>query len=286
MARIARLPERGYVAVEGPDAEKFLQGLITNDMEQLKSARAIHAGLLSPQGKILFEFMVVRTEGGFDLETERARAPDLVKRLGLYRLRAKVEIADRADSGDVYAAWGEGPSAVETDGYIDPRLAALGRRFQRPADAAVTGTESASAYHAHRIALGVPEASMDYVLGDTFPHEACLDLLSGVAFDKGCFVGQEVVSRMEHRGSARKRFVIAHGASTLPPAQTEITAATETGRAVIGTMGSSVGQAGLALVRLDRVSEALQAGFAFSADAVEVSLTVPSWAPYALPAAK
>jgi folate-binding protein YgfZ len=282
MARIARLPERGTVAVEGPDAHKFLQDLITNDLDLLKSQSAVHAGLLSPQGKILFEFIVVPSERGFVLETARARAADLVKRLTLYKLRAKIEIADRSEDQDVYAAWGEGAEQVAPEAYADPRLPGLGVRLIRAKDAVIADAEDASAYDAHRIALGVPEADKDYALGDTFPHEACFDILHGVAFDKGCFVGQEVVSRMQHRGTARKRFVIVAGDAPLPPAKTEVTTGEEPARAVIGTIGSSEGPTGLALVRLDRAAEAMAKGHKIKAGDVDVALRVPPWAPYAL----
>jgi folate-binding protein YgfZ len=284
MARIARLPERSTVAVEGPDAHKFLQDLITNDLDLLKSQNAVHAGLLSPQGKILFEFIVVPTERGFVLDTVRARAKDLVKRLTLYKLRAKIEISDRSEDQDVYAAWGEGAEQVARDGYADPRLPGLGVHIVRAKDTAIAEAEDAAAYEAHRIALGVPEADKDYALGDTFPHEACFDILHGVAFDKGCFVGQEVVSRMQHRGTARKRFVIVEGNAALPPAKTEVTAGEESSRAVIGAMGSSAGTSGLALVRLDRAAEMLAKGQKIMAGDVEVTLRAPSWAPYALSA--
>jgi tRNA-modifying protein YgfZ len=284
MAWIARLPERSTVAVEGPDAEKFLQDLITNDLDLLKSQSAVHAGLLSPQGKILFEFIVVPSDSGFVLETGRARAKDLVKRLSLYKLRAKIDIVDRGEGQDVYAAWGDGTSDVAPDAYIDPRLPELGVRFIRPSDTAVADADHGEAYEAHRIALGVPDADKDYALGDTFPHEACFDVLHGVAFEKGCFVGQEVVSRMQHRGTARKRFVIVTADAPLPPPKTEITAGTQPARAVIGVMGSTAGTSGLALVRLDRAAEALAKGQKIMAGDGEVTLRVPSWAPYTLSA--
>jgi folate-binding protein YgfZ len=200
-----------------------------------------------------------------------------VKRLGLYKLRAAVQIADRSAEEDVYAAWGDGGGAID-GAYEDPRLATLGWRFTRPSASPPSGAEPDSAYHAHRIALGVPEAELDYVLGDTFPHEACFDVLGGVAFDKGCFIGQEVVSRMQHRGTARKRIVLVSGSGSLPAAGTEITA----GPASIGSMGSSVGEQGLALVRLDRAGEAMEAGTPIEAGGVRLSLRVPAWASYRL----
>lgn len=277
MPRIARLSERSTVAVEGPDAKKFLQGIVTGDMDQLCGQPAIHTALLSPQGKILFEFFVSPLDGGFRLETSRSRARDLTTRLGLYKLRAAVQIADHGSERDVYAAWGDGGGAIDGS-YPDPRLAGLGWRFTRASTTPLAGAEAGIAYHAHRIALGVPEAELDYALGDTFPHEACFDLLGGVSFDKGCFVGQEVVSRMQHRGTARKRFVMVRGKADLPASRTEIMA----GPAAIGIMGSSVGGMGLALVRLDRAAEAIAAGTPFRAADIELELAVPPWAPYAL----
>lgn len=277
MLSIAHLPERSIVAVEGGDAEKFLQGIITGDMDALGMQGAIHSALLSPQGKIMFEFMVVRAGEGFRLETSRSRAAELVRRLGLYKLRAAVQIADRSAEEAVYAAWGDGGGAGE-HAYADPRLPTLGWRFAQPHGAMQPDAEPADAYHAHRIDLGVPEAELDYALGETFPHEACLDVLGGVSFDKGCFIGQEVVSRMQHRGTARRRFVMVQGSTKLPPARTEITA----GDVAIGAMGSSVGARGLALVRLDRAAEAMEAGTSLRAGDVEVELSVPPWAPYAL----
>jgi folate-binding protein YgfZ len=284
MARIARLPERSTVTVEGPDAQKFLQDLITNDLDLLTTQSAVHAGLLSPQGKILFEFIVVPSDRGFVLDIVRARAAELVKRLTLYKLRAKIAISDRGEDQDVYAAWGDGASRIAPDAYADPRLPELGVRVIRAKEDAIAGASDLAAYEAHRIGLGVPEADTDYALGDTFPHEACFDILHGVAFDKGCFVGQEVVSRMEHRGTARKRFVILEGNATLPPAKTEVTAGAESARAVVGVMGSHAGTLGLALVRLDRAAEALAKGQTIMVGDVEVTLRVPWWAPYTLSA--
>jgi tRNA-modifying protein YgfZ len=286
-ANIALLADRGVVRVGGDDAERLLQGIITNDMGLLARQSALHAALLAPQGKILFDFFVVKAPGGFLLETAKEKAAELAKRLTMYRLRAKVEIADVSAAHRVLAAWGTASQGADasagTIAFADPRLAALGWRII--ADAAHSpgvggATEvGAEAYHAHRIALGVPEGGKDYAFGDAFPHEADLDLLSGVSFDKGCFVGQEVVSRMQHRGHARKRVVPIEGEAVLSSGA-DVTA----GAAAIGKVGSVAGRQALATVRLDRWVEAKTKGEPVAAGGVAISLRQPSWAAFDLAA--
>lgn len=285
--RASLLADRAVLRVSGGEAAKFLQGLITNDIGKANAGRAIHAGLLSPQGKLLFDFFVVGAGDGYLVDVAKDQASNLAKRLGFYKLRADVEIAEQSSLA-VAAAWNGTPELPEgAVAFPDPRLAELGQRiiFASGGGPAALGCESASeqAYHAHRIALGVPEGGRDYAYGDTYPHEALFDQLSGVDFTKGCFVGQEVVSRMEHRGTARKRIVQVEAEETsLPPSGTEITAA----GVPVGTLGSSDGRLGLALVRLDRAEAALAAGQPLMAADVKVRLRTQPWARFRLDAAK
>jgi len=283
--KVALLADRAVVRVRGTGARAFLQGLITNDIDKAKAGRAIHAGLLTPQGKLLFDFIVVPVGDGFLLDVVKARAGELVQRLGFYRLRAQVEIAEEP-SFAIGGAWGARPKPrVGAIIYADPRLADLGQRILIPAGANLLDLGCAIAtedeYHARRIALGIPEGGRDYAYGDVFPHEALFDQLAGVDFTKGCFVGQEVVSRMEHRGTARKRIVGVEGEGPLPPSGTEITA----GGAPVGTLGSVSGRAGLALIRLDRAEEAKAAGLPLSAGEMIVALRIPDWARFTSTAA-
>lgn len=289
---IAVLKDRGVVSVTGPDAEKLLAGLVTNDMAQLAEQPALYAALLSPQGKILFDFLVVRTEGGFLLDTVRGKAADLVKRLSMYKLRADVAIRDATEDFVVAAVWGSDEGAAPTgaaDGahvFADPRLAALGARVLAEAKGAdevlanIGERVPAEAYHAHRIGLGVPEGGRDFVLGDTFPHEALMDQLGGVSFTKGCFVGQEVVSRMEHRTTVRKRVVPVVAEAALPAGPLPVLAA----EAEIGRLGSVAGTRGLALLRLDRVAEAQRAGLALTAGGVPLRVELPPFATFRIEA--
>ncbi|MBX9591651.1 MAG: hypothetical protein K2X43_20355 [Hyphomonadaceae bacterium] len=282
-AKIALLPDRGVVRVAGEDAERLLQGVITNDIDLLGKQSAIHAALLTPQGKVLFEFFVTKARGGFLLETAKDQAAALAKRLAMYKLRAKVDFRESSAEYAVLAAWGgELPNPGETEhmvSFLDPRLPEMGLRvladatFAGKVAAATSGIEASEEdYHAHRAALGVPEAGRDYVLGDIFPHEANFDLLQGVSFSKGCFVGQEVVSRMQHRGTARKRIVIIEADHPLQ-AGDEIMA----GQAAIGAIGSVSGARALAIIRLDRAEEAQRKGEDLTAGGIAVAVRVPSY---------
>jgi folate-binding protein YgfZ len=272
--KTAVLEDRGVVRVSGEDALSLLQGLLTNDVEKLECGEARYAALLTPQGKILFDMLVVRVAGaggaGFLIDCAAAQAADLVRRLGFYKLRAKVAIANESATLSVVAGWGEEPQpATGGVSYADPRESGLGWRAILPRDEArALATDREAIYEAQRIAAGVPKGGVDFAYGDAFPHDANLDLLHGVDFDKGCYVGQEVVSRMRHRGAARKRVARVKLAGDPPPPGAPIL----DGALPVGTLGSSSGREALALVRLDRVEEAKAAGRALSADGVEVVL--------------
>lgn len=275
-ARIAILPDRTAVTVKGEEASAFLQGLLTNDLSQLAPDRAVHAGLLSPQGKILFDVIATRTADGLALDVARDKAAELAKRLMLYKLRAKVEIADRSADLGIVAVWEPTPDLqlMNAEYTADPRLSALGYRglYRLGTEDALLRTPgaepaAAEAYHAHRIALGVPEGGKDYPFGDTYPHEALFDQFHGVSFSKGCYVGQEVVSRMQHRATVKKRVTpVAAGAPLVPGTPVKA------GDVEIGTIGSVSGSRALALLRLDRAEEFQEKGVPLLAGGTMVTI--------------
>jgi folate-binding protein YgfZ len=276
-AHLAWLKDRGVVSVSGADARKLLQGIITNDMDLLDAQPAMLAGLLSPQGKVLFEFLVVRTADGYLLETARDQTAALAKRLSMYRLRSDVRIEDVSEAHVVAALWGEDGEAAcgaAIVRYLDPRDRAMGTRLLAPHGSDVPGVGAsvtlveATDYDAHRIALGVPEGGKDYDFGDAFPHEASFDLIGGVSFEKGCYIGQEIVARMEHRATLRKRLVRLSGAEALPAGRPDIVV----GGAAIGRLGSVAGRQGLGLVRLDRVIEAVDKGKEITAEGIALEI--------------
>ena len=280
--KAAFLPDRGIVKVSGADARNFLGGLVTTDVERIEPGTGRFGALLTPQGKIVVDFLITEAPsghgGGFLLDCPRALAQALTDKLRFYKLRAKVTVENLSDSLAVIAAW-DGEAAAQPEfAFVDPRQPSLGLRIPAPEQlapeiAARIGADlvDASAYEAHRIACGVPRGGLDFIYGDAFPHETNMDRLHGVDFDKGCYVGQEVVSRMQHRGTARTRIVRIALDGPSPEAGATILAGDKT----VGTMGSTAGERGLALVRIDRVADALEAGLALTAGGLSLRLADP-----------
>ena len=280
--KAAFLPDRGVVKVSGEDARSFLNGLVTTDVTELKPGLGRFGALLTPQGKITTDFLITEAPaghgGGFLLDVPRALAQALAAKLGFYKLRAKVAVENLTENLGVLAVWDGEPATKPDLAFADPRLPALGWRILVPEDlkqkvADLIGADlvDASSYEAHRIASGVPRGGLDFTYGDAFPHETNMDRLHGVDFDKGCYVGQEVVSRMQHRGTARTRTVkvILEGPSP------EVGATILAGDKPVGTIGSTSGQNGLALVRTDRVVDALDAGLPLTAGGLGIRLAEP-----------
>jgi folate-binding protein YgfZ len=280
--KAAFLPDRGVVKVTGDGARDFLNGLITTDTTLLRPGLGRFGALLTPQGKITVDFLITEAPsghgGGFLIDCPKALAQGLADKLGFYRLRAKVGIENLSDSLGVLAAW-DGDVSLKPDlTFTDPRNAELGLRILLPAELAPKAADligaqmvNSSAYEAHRIALGVPRGGLDFIYGNAFPHETNMDRLHGVDFDKGCYIGQEVVSRMQHRGTARTRTVRILLEGAAPEPGTTILA----GDKSVGTMGSSADHRGLALIRVDRASEALKAGTPLTAGGLAVRVADP-----------
>lgn len=279
-----RFADRALILVAGEDAEHLLQNILTIDLSTLADDEVRPGALLTPQGKILFDFLISKMPGGYRLDCRRDAAADFARRLSLYKLRAKVTIS-LEDQALVGAAWEDDSMSSEIDSTAlgsesilrDARFpAAAGvRRIYGVADAQT----DANAWRALRIAHGIAESGEDYALGDAFPHDVLLDQTGGVGFRKGCYVGQEVVSRMQHRGTARRRVLIATADAALPPSGTAV----EAGGRALGTLGTVNGNAALAIVRIDRVKDAMDAGQPITAGGVALTLAIPAWAGFTFP---
>ena len=198
--KVLELIDRGVIRLSGKDSKDLLQGLITNDIERLNDDPALYAAILTPQGKYLFDFFITGDGDDLLLDCEASRLADLTRRLMMYRLRAEVEISDISDSNKVYALWDS------DQGYPDPRHASMGRRLiaeNAPQGDALTR----ETYEAKRLELGLPDASRDIAVDKNFILEANFKELNGVSFIKGCYVGQELTARMNHRTTVKKRLL-------------------------------------------------------------------------------
>jgi len=276
------LNSRSVLEITGVDAHDFLQGLITNDITAVNADRAIYTALLTPQGKILFDFFISSPQPDiFWLECSRKHSADLVKRLTFYKLRADVTIKALSNDLKVTCIWGEGAKAALTGfGYADPRTAQAGMRMIATSETTnITGNEvDLLAYTAHRVKLGLADSDADIGSSLRFAHECNLDMLNGVDFSKGCYVGQEVVSRMHHKQAARKRIL----PISSPQPLTTGSAIMAEGKS-IGEILTSTGPQALAVLRLDKADATIAAGKDLTVDGTTIRLNKPDWAKFPFP---
>ena len=287
------LAERGLIALRGDDARALLQGVISTTIERVTPTSVSYGALLTPQGKYLFDFIIMQINDTLFLDTERDRAADLMRRLMLYRMRAKVEIVDQSEQFEIAALVGDaagrldlperpGAARATDDGLlmIDPRLRQLGGRAVLPRGRAAAILEAMgfaslpqAAYEETRLALGVPDGARDLVVERSTLLESGFEELRGVDFDKGCFVGQELTARMRYRGLVRKRLMPVALKGPPPPPGTSIRLEGKDA----GEMRSSQGEHGIALLRLEQIAKAAESGAPLLADATEVIPAKPDW---------
>ena len=260
MATYSR-PSRALFRFSGPDAQKLLFDVVTGRLVA-EDGPAVWWALLSPQGKIQTEGLSVWRDNAFWLDVYAGTADEFLRRMRMYRLRAKAEIEDLRATHVV--GWSDDAAA----GDADPR--GIGARVI--GERGVAWPEDETAYVAARVARGIAEPGPDFPPDTAFPHDIGMDLLGGVDFKKGCYVGQEVVSRMEHRGTARRRPVIVSGIPTGAAAGAPVLA----GEREAGTIGHVVGGKAVAILRLDRITDEA----AVTVGGIPVKLTLPDWATY------
>lgn len=292
-AQFIPLIDRGIVSLSGYDSTEFLQGLVTNDVATVSADRTIYAALLTPQGKYLHDFFVLRSGDALYLDCDAHRIEDLVRRLSRYRLRAKVTIEDASDRFRLFALFGEaalqrvgltadeGRAGSFADGivFVDPRNAALGGRAVLPGgngaqrlEAAGLSPSDRQAYDMLRMSLGIAAGDPEMEPEKSFPMEYGLDTHHGVSFTKGCYVGQEVTVRMKTRGLVRKRLVPVRIDGSAPQVGAEL----QIGSKAAGELRAACGAAGLALVRIDALEQALADGAPFEAGTARLYPRMPS----------
>lgn len=251
MVFCTKLTDRSLIMITGSDSFEFLQNLITCNLNELQQNEMTFGALLTPQGKVLFDFHVKRIKNNYLLDVSSQSRGDLIRHLDIYKLRSNVKISEENEL-DIFATWNPQEKATKAP---DSRLSALGSR-QYARDEEVESTAKLNDWHSFRISLGIPELNIDYGSQELFPHYAMMDQFEtgGIDFTKGCYVGQEVVSRMEHRSTARQRFVIVKSETGFPDKGTEIMSIE--GKK-IGIMGGHVEKNGLALLHLERMKKCI-----------------------------
>ena len=268
------LPQRSVIRLDGPDTMALLERLVTNATTHWKTGEARYGALLTPQGKVIADYLALRTETGALLDVANAHAADLAKRLKMFRLRSDVDIA-LAEDLHVWASIGADPDPIANAAYAyrDPRYQGKRARILTKGTAPESDPAGLVEYHLDRITNGIAEQGADFGTAAVFPAEINMDVLQGVALNKGCFVGQEVVSRMHRRGKIRKRTLVLNlPASVAVEPGDEIMAPLP-----IGTVSSVVDNRALALVRTDRLRSAEQSGEALKVHETPVTLEKPAW---------
>ena len=291
------LEDRSILAVAGEDRRDFLQGLISNDVNKVAAGRAIHAALLTPQGKYLHDFFIAELAETLLLDCEGGRLADLKRRLALYKLRSKVALEERGEAWVVAALFGDGiapalglgddaGTAVPFAGgvvFVDPRLAAAGARAIVPREDAApalknAGFEAATAadYDALRLGLGLPDGSRDLPVDKAILLENGFDELGSVDWNKGCYMGQELTARTKYRALIKKRLVPVTLDGPAPEPGTPILLEGKDA----GEMRSARDSRGLALMRLEALEQAAKSGSEFTVGMVRVSPHKPDWADF------
>lgn len=281
MVDICTLPSRALFRLTGADAAQWLQGLITNDVEHLETEGALYAALLSPQGKILFDFIVYQAADGLLIDCEASALGPLMKRLSMYRLRSDVTLSAEPGLGVISSC-----TPLDTDlpfvecAAQDPRLEQLGYRMvgdlalmRKDYERQGHPVDDEEVYRDYLLKLGVPNGAADFAPGKAYPLESNFDELNGISFTKGCFIGQEVAARMKHKAVLKKRVLPVVSEGAMPEAGAEVLAGgTKTGEILSGS-----GHAGLALMRLAEWQNAVAQDVPLEVDGVKMRVNTPEW---------
>lgn len=258
--------DRAFLEVGGEERASFLQGLITQDVALLGTQPLLFAAMLSPQGKLAHDFFLFLHNDTIILDTPASGAGMLLKRLAMYKLRAKVTLRDATADWSLFCGC--------IGGIADPRHPDLPTRLYQPPSAPVPEDALApEAYHRARIGLGVPDSTMGDATENDVAMDLGYDLLNAISFSKGCYVGQEVTARMHYKNIARRGFYIVEGAGTLPAPGTPVKA----GELTLGTLRGSIGAQGLALLKFAEMAEAEAKTLPLSVENMAVRATAPAW---------
>lgn len=264
--------DRSIIEITGPDAAHFLERLITTDVEKLNVNELLPGALLSPQGKVLFDFLIGKLANGFFIDIADQLAETFAKRLKLYKLRSDVEISESIKQVTTISWENDSVASQNDSGFIDKRFPdneKVIRRYDKNSSPTAISEAALKQWDLLRIQYAIPESGKDFALNDVFPHDINFDQLGAISYKKGCYVGQEIVSRMHHRGTARRRTLIAEAEQNLPSS-----GAIEANGKTIGELGTVIDRQALALVRIDRAKAAMDNGIALTVNNIPLTLRI------------
>lgn len=275
------LENRRVLTITGEDRTHFLERLITTDVEKIGAGEMVAGALLSPQGKVIFDFLIGRIDDGFVIDISADLADSFKKRLTLYRLRSKVEISESPESV-IGISWQNDSLTSESDSsFADKRFPPQEKvtRFYGKSLAALPFSQSSSnQWDLLRIKYGIAESGKDFKIGEVFPHDINFDQTGAISYKKGCYIGQEVVSRMHHRGTIRRRMLVVEAKDNLPAI-----GSIECEGKTIGNLGTVVGKHASAIVRIDKVKAGIDKNVPFFVENVPVTLTIAPNMNYGFP---
>ncbi|MBY7649476.1 MAG: folate-binding protein [Candidatus Liberibacter europaeus] len=266
------LPNKSFIKVSGSAAQTFLQGIITADVNTIPYEVARGSALLTPQGKILFYFLISKIEENiFLLEIDDNKCCDLVEKLILYKLRMDVIIEVQKIRG-VTLSWNQ-ENPLNTPSFIDERFLIAGVKLWRTQECTADYASDSESYYKLRVNHGIVDPNIDFPSSTIFPHDIWMDTLKGVSFTKGCYIGQEVVSRIQHRHSIRKRSIIIKGDKDLPNGNLPLIVNNKK----IGTLGIVMENKAIAISRIDKLEEAMKLNLPITVNDIEIVPIFPSW---------
>ncbi len=264
--------DRAIIEITGPDAAHFLERLITTDVEKLNVNELLPGALLSPQGKVLFDFLIGKLANGFFIDIADQLADTFAKRLKLYKLRSDVEISESIIQVTTISWENDSVASQNDSGFTDKRFPdneKVIRRYDKSSSPTAISDAALKQWDLLRIQYAIPESGKDFALNDVFPHDINFDQLGAISYKKGCYVGQEIVSRMHHRGTARRRILIAEAKQNLPSSGT-----IEANGKTIGELGTVIDGQALVLVRIDRAKAAMDDGIALTVNDIPLTLRI------------
>ncbi|WP_339045532.1 folate-binding protein [Candidatus Mesenet endosymbiont of Agriotes lineatus] len=246
------LPNRGVILLQGPDTRSFLQGVITNDITKLQDKKAIYSLLLSPQGRYLYDFFLVQKGKNILLECEKAYLSEIIEKLSLLRTYLKVKVRDISERYKVGVILGGNEEIENVITFADPRHKLLGVRTISPVESEIEDIEVGNfeEYEQVRIQNLVPSGTQDMIQNKSFPLQFMIDKIGGIDFNKGCYIGQEVVARM-HRIPFKKKIYSVTSKHKLLAAGAKVT---NDKQQEIGELLSSINNIGIALLNVEEVN--------------------------------